>query len=53
MIFLLIIAIHPAKRVEIVLLITKKKQISIKYLNFLNIFLEKKALVLLKVIKLN
>ena len=48
-----LILIYLAWEVYIVLLIIKKVKILIKYLDFLNVFLEKKALVLLKLTKLN
>ena len=46
--FLLTIIIHLAKKAQIALLVIKKMQIQSKYLGFLNIFLEKKALILLE-----
>ena len=46
-------AIYLAKKAQIALLVTKKVQILIKYLDFLDIFLKKKALILLKTIKSN
>ena len=45
--------IHPAKKVQIVLLVIEKVQIPSKYPDFLDIFLEEKALILLKVIEFN
>lgn len=48
-----LISIYPAKKAKISLLITKKVNILEKYSNFSNIFLEKKALVLLKITNLN
>ena len=51
--FLLIIVIYQTKKTQIALLIIKKVKIPTKYLNFLDIFLEKKALVLLKTTNLN
>ena len=51
--FLLLIAIYLAKKAQIASLVTKKMQIEAKYLDFLNIFLKKKTLVLLATIKLN
>ena len=53
MTFLLIIAIHSANKAEIALLIDKKIQILANYLNFFNIFLEKKALMLPEATKSN
>ena len=53
MTFLLTIAIHLARKAQIALLVIKKVQILIKYSDFLNVFLKKKALVLLKAINLN
>ena len=53
MTFLLIMAIFLTKKVWIALLIAKKVQILTKYLNFLDIFLEEKALILLETIKSN
>lgn len=49
----LIIIIHSARKIQIALLLTKKFEILIKYLDFLNIFLKEKTLVLLELIKLN
>ena len=51
--FLSTIAIHPAKEAKMTLLVFKKVQILSKYLDFLDIFLEKKALVILAAINLN
>ena len=45
--------IHLAQEAQIALLIIKKVKILTKYLNFLDIFLKKKALVLFKTTKLN
>ena len=45
--------IHPVKKAQIALLVTKKIKIQTKYLDFLDIFLKKKALILSKIIKLN
>ena len=53
MIFLLIMAIYPAKKAQIALLITKKVKISTKYSDLSVIFFKKKTLVLLKITKLN
>ena len=46
-------AIHLARKTQIVLLVAKKVKILIKYLDFLDIFLEEKALILSEAIKLN
>ena len=51
--FLIIIAIYPAKKTWIALLITKEIKISIKYSDFSDIFLKKKALVLSEATNLN
>ena len=51
--FLLIMAIDPANKVQIALLIAKKVQILAKYLDFSDIFLKKKALILLLATDLN
>lgn len=51
--FLLIIAIYAARKVQITLLLIEKFKISAKYLNFLDMFSEKKTLVLPKLTKLN
>ena len=53
MTFLLTIAIYPAKKTQIILLIIKKVKILTKYLNFSDVFLEEKALELLKITMLN
>ena len=53
MTFLLTIAIYLAKKTQIALLIIKKVQISSEYSDFLNVFLEKKVLVLSTAINLN
>ena len=45
--------IYFAQKAQIALLITKKVKILIKYWNFLDVFLEKKALILLEIINLN
>lgn len=45
--------IHPTQEAQIALLITEEVKIIAKYLNFLNVILEEKALVLLKINKLN
>ena len=45
--------IHSAKKTQIVLLIAKKVKTLTKYLDFLNNFLEKKALILAVVTNLN
>lgn len=49
----LIKIIYIAKIAYIALLFIKKVKILIKYLEFLDIFLEKKTLILLELIKLN
>ena len=46
-------AIHSAKKVQIALFVVKKVQILFKYLDFSDIFLKKKTLVLLKATYLN
>lgn len=46
-------SIHSAKEVQIALLIAKEVKIPNKYSDFLDIFLEKKALVLLEMTKFN
>lgn len=48
-----LILIHPAHKAQIVFLIPEEIKILAKYLDFLDIFLEEKALILLKIIKLN
>ena len=45
--------IYLAKKAQIALLVVKKVQIPIKYSDFLNIFLKKKALILLETTKFN
>ena len=45
--------IYPAYKTQIVLLIAEKVKVSIKYLNFSDIFLEKKTSILLKATNLN
>lgn len=45
--------IHPVRKAQIALLISKKVKILIKYSDFLNLFLEKKAVILPKIINLN
>ena len=47
------ILIYPARKVKIALLIAKELKILTNYLNFLDIFLEEKALMLLKITELN
>lgn len=49
----LIMTIHPTKKAQIIILLTEKVTILGKYLDFSNIFLEKKALVLPELTKLN
>ena len=51
--FLLTIAIYSFKKVQITLLIAKKVKILTKYLDFLDVFLEEKALILPKTTELN
>ena len=51
--FLLTMAIYPARKTYIALLIVKKIQIATKYLDFLDIFLKEKALVLSTATNLN
>lgn len=48
-----IIIIYLAKKVQIALLLIEKVKILIKYLDFLDVFLEKKTLMLLELIELN
>ena len=50
---LLTMAIHPAREAQIALLVAKEVKIPIKYSDFSDVFLEKKALILLKATKLN
>ena len=50
---LLIIAIHLARKAQIALLVAEKVKIPIEYLDFLDVFLEEKALVLLAATDLN
>ena len=45
--------IHLIKKTQTTLLITEKIQISAKYLDFSDIFLEKKTLILIKATELN
>ena len=47
------IPMHTGQKAKIVLLIAKKIKISIKYSDFLKIFLEKKTLILPEVTNLN
>ena len=51
--FLLIMAIKLARKTQIILLLAKKVQILIKYLDFLYVFFEEKALILPAAIDLN
>ena len=51
--FLLIMTISPAKKAQIALLVTKEVKIPTKYSDFSDVFLEKKALILLEATKLN
>ena len=50
---LLRIAIHPARETQIALLIAEEVKIPIKYSDFSDVFLEEKALILLKATELN
>ena len=52
-IFPLTMAIHPAKKAQIALLVTKEIKILTEYSDFSDIFLKKKALILPKVTKMN
>ena len=45
--------IDPARKAQIVLLVIKEVQILSEYSDFLDIFLEKEALILLEVLKIN
>ena len=45
--------IHPAKKAQIALLIAEEIKISVKYSDFLDVFPEEKALVLLEITDLN
>ena len=45
--------IDPAKKAQIALLVAKQVQILIKYLDFSDIFLKKKSLILLKITESN
>ena len=51
--FLLTMAIYPARKAQIALLVAEKVKIPIKYLDFLDIFLKDKALILPKITELN
>ena len=51
--FFLTMVIHPARKAQIILLVAKKVKIPTKYLDFLDVFLEKKVLILLEATKLN
>ena len=48
-----LILINLTRKAQIALLIAKKMKIPTNYLDFLDVFLEKKALVLLEIIELN
>lgn len=48
-----LILINPAKKIQIALLLTQRIKIPAEYLDFSNVFLEKKGLMRLKLIKLN
>ena len=52
-IFLLTMAIHPARKAQIALRVAEKVQIPTKYSDFLDVFLEEKALILPKATELN
>lgn len=51
--FLLTIAIYTARKAQITLLIAKEVKILTEYLDFSNIFLKEKGLILLDATKLN
>ena len=51
--FLLTMTIYPIRKRKIVLLIAKKVKILTKYLDFSDVFLEKKTAILVKATKLN
>ena len=51
--FLLAMAIHPARKAQIALLLAEKVKITIKYSDFLDVSLEEKALILLETMELN
>lgn len=51
--WLSLILIDLVRKIQITLLFVKKVKISIEYLDFSNIFLKKKTLILLEIIKLN
>ena len=46
-------AIHPARKAQIALLVAKEVKILTKYSDFSNVFLEEKALILLETTELN
>ena len=46
-------AIYPAREAQIALLVAKKVKILTKYLDFLDVFIEEKASILLEVTELN
>ena len=48
-----LIPIYPAQKAQIALLVTKKVKIPTKYSDFSDVFLKEKALILLKITKLN
>lgn len=50
---LLIMLIHPAKKAQTIMLIIEKIQIAAKHLDFWNVFLKKRVLVLLEATGLN
>lgn len=51
--FLLIMVIYLAREAQIALLLTKEVTIPKEYFDFINVFLEKKSLMLLKITDLN
>ena len=51
--FLLTMAIHPARKAQMALLVANEIKISTKYSDFSDVFLGKKTLILLDKIKLN
>ena len=53
MTFLLKLAIYPTKKIQIALFIVVEVKILAKYTDFSNVFLKKKALILLKITNLN
>ena len=51
--FLLIMAIHPARKTQIALLVAEEVKIPIKYSDFLDVFLKEKASILPEATKIN